>query len=171
MSKRRRGKQEAGKHQPAGPISFPLSLGWVVSRTVIIPPLILVMPVVLLGALAQSISSPAVFGAAVVAFGAIAGLMIAVRVPLVLYTLLFDRYVVLGKEELHVPILGLFQFRPWNIPIRDIVTMVDKREPGSSTKLVLAIKGGRTLSFYADLIKDRTAVVRAVERRIRQGTY
>ena len=117
----------------------------------------------------ESISTPswerAATIAAWVAFVCIV-LVVAVRLPLLIRTLLYDRQLVLGEEALHVPVVRAFQLRAWNITVRDIATLIDRRTSGGSTEIVIALHAAPPHVFSAAVLVDRYAVMSAIERRL-----
>ncbi len=149
----------------AAATSFPLSLGWVVSLAFSGWMLLLMFSLVFLIALAYESSEPQAVVAAIVV-GSVLALILAINLPGMLRTLRSDRCVVLGDTALHVPVLQLFQRRPWIIPFSELMSITSSRKSGGSTQIVLALRSGKVHTFSASLIQDRYALIKAVDRRI-----
>lgn len=156
MSKPRAKKK--GKPHVAETSSFALSLGGVAVETVIAPALTMIVIAVVLARFAN-------FEATEAEIAIIAG-FVALRLPFLVYTLAKDRRIVLGKDELHVPIVGVLQVRPWTIPFADLASIEETRKRGGATKIALVVRGHGTKRFAASVLKDRAAVIRAIERRV-----
>lgn len=155
---RHKKKAHPAKARTPETASYALSTLWLSVETLIGP---VAMMAVLFFALqrfadAGSVEAEAVLIAAVV----------AVRLPLLVYTLAKDRRIVLGKDELHIPIVGVFQFRPWNIPFEDIVSIEEQRKAGGSSKVVIQLRNARPRRFAASVLSgERGNVIKAIERR------
>ncbi|MEO8707368.1 MAG: hypothetical protein ABI867_45490 [Kofleriaceae bacterium] len=121
---------------------------------------------VLLIALGPQTSQPDAALIAAIVVGAMLTLILAVNLPGFLRTLRSDRCIVLGVDALHVPVLKLFQRRPWIIPFSELMSITAPRKSGGSTQLVLALRSGKLYTFSASVVQDRHALITAVDRRI-----
>lgn len=163
MSTKRKRKRKA---EPAEPRSFPLALGWVVSGALVPRLLLPLFALAALIALGPETSRPDLAAVAAIALGASLALVIAINVPSYLRTLRSDRNIELRADELHIPVLKLFQLRPWDIKLADLQAIMITRKSGSSSKLELVLRDGRIHRFGAEVVQDRYALISAVERRI-----
>lgn len=154
------------KAEPVAPTSFPLSLGWVVSNAVAPPLLFPLFALTLLVSLGPATSMPTLAIGAAIVLGAIIAVIVAINLPGFYRTVVSDRSIELREHELHVPVVTLFQRRPWVIPLGELLSISDTRKSGGSTKLVLALRDGRTHTFSASVVQDRYALISAIERRI-----
>ncbi|CAN5698540.1 hypothetical protein BH11MYX3_BH11MYX3_07320 [soil metagenome] len=157
---------KARKVKVAAPTSFPLSLGWVVSLALGGWMLLPMFSLILLIAIGPQTSQPEAALIAAIVVGAMLALIIALNLPGFVRTLRSDRCVVLGDHALHVPVIKLFQRRPWTIPFTELMSITAPRKSGGSTQIVLALRSGRLYAFSASVIQDRHALLSAVDRRI-----
>jgi hypothetical protein len=157
------------KAKPVAPTTFPLSLGWIVSNAfgpaLFLPLLALVMLIVL----GPETSVPDIAAVAAIILGAIVAVILGINLPSVLRTLLSDRSIELREHELYVPVVQLFQRRPWTIALGEIELVSSRRRSGGSTKIVLQVRGGRNHSFPAVVVQDYHALLGAIQRRIGRG--
>jgi hypothetical protein len=159
-------KKRERKARPIAPTAFPLSLGWVVSDAFAPRLFIPMIGLVMLIALGPETPRPDIAAVAAIVLGAILAVIVAINLPGYLRTLTSDRCIELREHELHVPVVTLFQRRPWDIPLSELDSISAPRKSGGSTKLVLALRGGRRHTFSASVVQDRHALISAIERRI-----
>jgi hypothetical protein len=145
------------KHADTG--AFSLSLGWVAVESLLGPGAMLVILFIALDRFADASSATAQI--------AIVGAFVAIRLPLLVYTLARDRRIVLGKDELRIPVVSVFQLRPWRISLDDLVGIEEQRKSGGSGKVVLTLRGGRTRKFPVNVLRDRGSVIKTIERSAR----
>ena len=103
---------------------------------------------------------------AALVISAVVAVILAINLRPFYRTLVSDRTIELRDHVLHVPVVTLFQRRPWDIPLSELVSISAPRKSGGSTKLLLALRDGRTHVFSASVVEDRYALISAIERRI-----
>jgi hypothetical protein len=148
------------KKQPAQPAasSFALSPGWLAAETFLVPGATLLLVFVVLAKYADAGSASLQIG--------VVGAFVAIRLPLLVWTLARDPRIVIGTDALRVPIVGVFQFRAWTIPFDELASVSASRKSGGSSRIVLGLRGGRTRTFAASVVRDREQLIKALERRI-----
>jgi hypothetical protein len=161
VSKSRGKKSSKGKakHAAPEPSSFDLSLGWVAAETLVVPGTTLLLLLVVIAKFSDAASLAAQVG--------ILAAFVAIRGPLLVYTLLRDRRIDIRNDALHIPIVHVFQFRPWTIPLADLVSVSETRKSGGSAKIVIAMRGGSVKRFGASVLRDRHRAIKALDRRAR----
>jgi hypothetical protein len=157
------------KAKPVVPTTFPLSLGWVVSNAFAPPLFFPLLALVMAIAAGPETSRPDIAAVVAIILGAIVALILAISLRPLLRTLLSDRNVELRANELYVPVVKLFQRRPWTIPLGELERITAPRKSGGSTQIVLQVRGGRNHTFPANVLQDQHAMIGAIQRRIGHG--
>jgi hypothetical protein len=162
-ARKKRAKERRAAPSPAIE-RIPLRLGWLASLSLGVPA---VFSLLLIAVLLQGTETRAFLGdvGAGVLVSAV-GLAIAVRLPMLLYTMLYDRALVLGEEAVHIPIVSIFQFRSRNVAYRDIVSVEATRKSGSSTVLELTLRDSTRHKIPSALFADYWAALRALQARV-----
>ena len=146
------------------PESFPLSPGWLAFLTLGGPAMFAALIILVLERtegmeeVLGELGIPVLWGLLVV--------VVAVRLPLLAYTVLFDRSVVLNDDAVHVPIAGLFQLRPWNLAYADIASVARTRRPGWSPVIVFTLRDSSRRKISTTPFSDEFGLLAALEARI-----
>jgi hypothetical protein len=144
---------------PPPPERYPLSPGWIATEVLLVPAMFAMIAVVALAGVAPVAAT----GVALAA-----GLLLTLRLPVLVRTLLVDRHLVLGADALRVPAIDPLRLRAWTLPWRQLAGVELTRERGSSTRVTLTLRDGRVRRFSATPLGDRHEVVRAIRARIGQ---
>lgn len=144
---------------------FRLNRGWLVSEVLTLPLGLAVAVVAILVELDDGMISDRAALGAILAVWIGVGLLLLVRIPALIYTLVREPNLVLGPDALRVPATGLFQLRAWTIPWTELASAALTRRGGGSTKLTLTLRSGRVRTVPAHVLPDRYRVLRAIEQR------
>jgi hypothetical protein len=137
--------------------SFALSPMWLTIETLLVPGGMLLVLFVLLARFADFHEATAQI--------VIVAVFVAIRLPLLVYTLARDPRITIGKERMHVPIVSVFQVKPWNLDLDEVASIEERKPTGGAAKLVILRRGGRPLKFASSIVKDRPGLMKAIERR------